>query len=94
LALGPAVLNRDVLALDIAGFAQPLAKCRQEEPISPWRCAIKEADHGFCRLLRARSERPRCRRAAEKAIEIAPPHCIELHPISSQVWHSRISNQQ
>jgi len=36
--------------------------------------SIKESDHGHCRLLPARRERPRCR-AAEQRDEVAPVHC-------------------
>jgi hypothetical protein len=38
------------------------------------RPAIEEPDHRRCRLLRARSERPRGSRAAEQGDELAPPY--------------------
>jgi hypothetical protein len=37
------------------------------------RLAVQIADHRHRRLLRARSERPRYRHAAEKRDELAPP---------------------
>src|SRR5262249_38987079 len=38
-------------------------------------CQHSNASHAFG-LLRPRRERPRCRRAAEKRDELAPPHSI------------------
>jgi site-specific DNA recombinase len=54
LALGPAILDHDIFALDIAGVLETLAKCAQtiRKPIR--RCAVEEPDHRHCRWLRPR----------------------------------------
>ena len=72
LTLGPAVFDRHVLALDIAGFLQALAECAQTVRDRVRRFAVEEPDHRHRRLLRARRERPRGRRAAEQRDELAP----------------------
>jgi hypothetical protein len=41
-----------------------------------WRCCSEEPDQRNGRLLRARRERPRRRRAADEADELAPRHSI------------------
>ena len=74
IGLRPAVFDRHVLALDIAGFLQALAERARtvREPVR--RCAAEKPDHRHRRLLRARRERPRRRRAAEQRDELPPPH--------------------
>ena len=74
LTLGPAVLDRHVAALDIAGFAQALAECGDVARERVRRPAVKKPDHRHRRLLRPRRERPRHRRAAEQRYELPPPH--------------------
>src|SRR5215467_13067339 len=64
LILGPTVFDRYVLALDIAGLFQSLAKCAQKVHVRVRRCGVQEADDRHRRLLRIRRERPR-RRPAE-----------------------------
>ena len=59
LILGPAVHDRHVLALDIAGLFQALAKSAQTVRVRVRRCGVEEPDHWHRRLLRARRERPR-----------------------------------
>src|SRR5262249_51918332 len=71
LTLRPAILDRHVLTLDLAGSPQTFAKRDHVRRIPLRRCAIEEPDHRH-RLLRARRERPR-RRAAEQRYEVAPP---------------------
>ena len=71
LALRPAILDRHVPALDIAGFAQALAERGQQCATSSADAAAEEPDHRHRRLLRARRERPRRRRAAEQRDELA-----------------------
>ena len=73
----PAVFDRYVLALDIA---LPSFRPRRN---ADNRCAERikrripeEADHRHRRLLRARRERPRRRRAAEQRDELAALHSI------------------
>ncbi len=52
LIVGPAVFDRHVLALDIAGLLEALAKCAQtiREPVR--RSAVEKPDHRHRRLLR------------------------------------------
>src|SRR5215472_18221604 len=45
LALGPAVFDRDVLALRVAGILEPLAKRPQTIAIAVRRLAVEEPDH-------------------------------------------------
>ena len=72
LALHPVVLDGHVLALDVAGFAEAHAERRGVARRVLGRPAVDEANHRHRRLLRARRERPRCRRAAEQRDELAP----------------------
>ena len=74
LALQPMVLHRHVLALDVAGFVEALAEPGNKGRIR--QSGIDEADHWHRRLLRARRERPRSRRAAEERDELTPRHSI------------------
>jgi hypothetical protein len=70
----PAVFNRNVLVLDIAGFLQALKKRNGEVLvviISGFR--DEDADHRNRRLLRPRHGRP-CLSAAEPRDKLAPPH--------------------
>ena len=71
LILGPAVYDRHVLALDIAGLLQALAKSAQTVRDHVRRLAVEEPDHRHRRLLRPRRQRPRRRRAAEQRDELA-----------------------
>ena len=70
-SLGPAIFDRDVPALDIAHFAQSLTECRHEHLRWPSAIPSRKPITGTCRLLRARRERPRRRRAAEQRDELA-----------------------
>src|SRR5215831_4669505 len=81
-AFRPAILDRQVLAVYVAGFPQSLAKRGCVESIPLRRCAVEESDCRHCRLLRARRERPR-RRAAEKLDQFSP-----LHASRATVWRS------
>jgi len=74
LTLGRAILDRDVLPLDIAGFLEALAERRHQVGRSFNRRASQKTDHRQRRLLRPRRERPRDSRAAEQCDELAPPH--------------------
>ena len=68
----PALLDNDVLAFDKPFLAQAFAKLRYKlrELLS---CrAAEKSDHRHRRLLRARRQRPRRRRAAEQRDELAP----------------------
>ena len=75
LTLRPAVFDRHVLALDIAGVFEALAECAQTVRVRVVsRCGVEESDQRHRRLLRPRHERPCHRRAAEKANELTSPH--------------------
>src|SRR5262245_37494171 len=75
LALHPVVLDRHVLAFDVAGFVEAFAERSDIAYGVLGRPAIDEADYRRW-LLRARRERPGCRRAAEQRNERAPSHSI------------------
>jgi hypothetical protein len=70
------VFDRNVLALDVSGFAQALTKRRDEARIG--REATEKSDYRLFWLLRARVNRPRVRRsdAAQKRDELAPSHVL------------------
>ena len=74
LALRPAIFDRHVLALDIAGFVQALAERAQTICVQVRRIAAEKPYHRHSRLLRARGERPRGRRTTERVMKFAPPH--------------------
>jgi hypothetical protein len=71
---GPAVVDRYVLALDIAGFFEALAKSAQPLGNHFGRSDLKKSDDRHRWLLAARRERPRGCRTAEQRDELAPPH--------------------
>jgi hypothetical protein len=73
LVLGPAVFNCHVLALDITGFFEALAKSPQKIRNRVVRLAAEEHDHRHL-LLRARRERPCGCCAAEERDELAAFH--------------------
>src|SRR5439155_17260535 len=75
-SLRPPVLDREVLSLDIAGFAQSLAEGGEIGCARARRGAIEEADHRHRLLLRPGGQRPQRRRAAEKREEFSPPHSM------------------
>jgi hypothetical protein len=62
----PAIFDRDILALDIAGFIQALTERGREGHIARSCRAVEKPDHRHRRLLRARRERPGRYRAAER----------------------------
>src|SRR5262249_41858648 len=74
--LRPAVFDRDILPLDIAGFLKTFTEGGHKERVSSGRSAAEESDHRHRRLLRPRREWPCCRRAAEQRDELAPFHSI------------------
>src|SRR5262245_10012481 len=75
LVLRPAILDHDILALDVAGFAEALAECRQIACTIDRRRAAEKSDHRHRRLLCPRRERPG-RRTAEEHDERAALHSI------------------
>jgi hypothetical protein len=64
-----------MLALDESGLLQPLSQRGDRLRKADFRRAPEKTDHRHRRLLRARRERPRYRRAAEERDEIAAFHC-------------------
>jgi hypothetical protein len=65
LALRPTIFDRDIAAVLIALFAQsPPKGCHHRHEFVA-HSTIEKPDHWHRRLLRARRERPGCRRAAE-----------------------------
>src|SRR5262245_7562161 len=74
----PPILDRHILALDVPGFTNALPECGQKAcTIGKERPrAAEEPDHRQRRLLRARRDRPRDRRAAEQRDERPPSHSI------------------
>src|SRR2546421_8156116 len=84
LVLSPAILDRHILAVDVAGSTKALAECGQIACTIDRRRAAKESNHRH-RLLRARRKRPRRPRAAEKRDELAPPHSITSSARASSV---------
>ncbi len=85
LVLRPAILDHDILALDVTGFTNALPECGQKDcTIGRRPRAAEEPDHRHRRLLRARRKRPRGRRAADERDEVAPLHCSMPPMLSSE----------
>src|SRR6266404_3419718 len=76
LVLRPAILDRHILALDVAGFTKAVAECGQIACTIDRRRAAEESYYRHRRLLRAYRERPGDSRAAEQRYELAAPHSI------------------
>src|SRR5262249_53015787 len=85
LVLGPAVLNRDVLALGIARFLQALPKSGKRIGEHLGRLGVEIADRRY-RLLRARRERPGDSSAAKQRDELA----AGVHSITSSARASSV----
>jgi hypothetical protein len=64
LSVSPAILDRNVLALNVAGLLQTLKERADRSSNGGRRKAAEEPDHRHCRLLRTRREWPRCCSAA------------------------------
>jgi hypothetical protein len=82
LVLRPAILDRDILALDVSGFTNALPECGQIACTISKRRAAEKADHRHGRLLRPRRDRPRGRRAAEQRDELAADHRMTAFAIA------------
>src|SRR5262249_36446935 len=78
-----AVFDHDIPAFDEACFLEALAECNHEVRGVSERGVTEETNKRHCRLLRARHERPRRRRAAEQRDELAPLHSITS---SARCW--------
>src|SRR5205823_3096179 len=70
----PAVLDREVLAFDIARFAEAVAKRGNIRCIR--RAGTEKTDHRHRFLLRTTDKRHRKRRAADNGEKVAPPHSM------------------
>ena len=60
-----AVFDGYIATLDVAGFAQTFAECRQKNARRLSRIKVEISHHRHRRLLRPRRERPSSRRAAD-----------------------------
>src|SRR5262249_51673425 len=71
----PAIFDRDRAALDPTEVVEPPRECGRPLTFRQ-RCAVPQEPDNWSlpRLLRARRERPRRRRATEQGDELAPPH--------------------
>src|SRR5262245_34355590 len=85
LAAEPVILDDHVLTLYVARFAEAFAErgCMAGRTIE--RATGDKADHWSCRLLRARRERPRRCRPADKRDELPPLHSITSSARASSV---------
>jgi hypothetical protein len=75
-----AVIDLNVLALDIAGFFQGLTE-RPHRRIA-WRTTAEEADDWHRRLLRPRGKRPSYGRSTEPGDEFAPSKANAHLPVA------------
>src|SRR5262245_64558387 len=82
----PAIFDRDILALDIAGFIQALTERGREGHIARSCRAVEKPDHRHRRLLRARRERPRGRRGTKQRDELASPHAVPPLNCTDNAW--------
>jgi hypothetical protein len=64
LAVSPAKFERNIRAFDVSSLLEALAKSSQILCEGFERCGVQKPDHWDRQLLRARRERPGCRRAA------------------------------
>src|SRR5262249_21028413 len=85
----PAILDRDIAPLDVAGFGEPPEECGSVllsaavGSGSSGAVAAEIADHRHRRPLRARRQPPRRGRAAEYGEELAPSHGVPPYSITS-----------
>src|SRR5215813_12211463 len=85
LVLRPAILDRHILTLDVAGFTKALAECSQKVCTIGRPRDAEESHDRHRRLLRARRERPGGGRAADERDERAA-----FHSMTSSVRASRV----
>src|SRR5262249_10539833 len=84
-SLCPANFDRDIATIDPTKFAQPPNESGKQLAAARRRGRAQEPNgRQLAHLLRARRERPRGRRAAEKHDELAAPHALpsrrDRHP--------------
>jgi hypothetical protein len=75
----PAVVDRDVFALDITRVLEALTQCVQRLSKPFGRLRVEEPDYGHPRLLRPRRHWPR--RAADHPDNLATTQLTKLHPL-------------
>src|SRR5215470_8743463 len=75
MSISPAIINRHVYSLDVAGIRQPSAKSLSQSGVLAQRSATKKSNNRNPRLLRPPHHRPR-HRATEPRDELPPPHSI------------------
>src|SRR5262249_57026135 len=68
-------------ALDIASILEALAEWAEKILTVVRRSLVKEPDNRHCRLLRARRERARRRRAAKRGYQFPPSDCDWHEPL-------------
>src|SRR5262249_44945078 len=76
LTVSPTIIEADILTLDDTGFVETSTDDCNERRVDIGRTTAEQSDHRLGRLLRARREWPRRRRAAEQRYEVAPLHSI------------------
>lgn len=79
----PTMLNCDISALGISGFAETLSEGSQTAGKEGRRFSAKISDHRQRRLLCPHRERPCDRRAAEKGNKLAPLHVPPENTLSA-----------
>src|SRR5262245_32595424 len=70
------VLDCNVLAFDVARFAEAFAERGHKTRVGVRRPVSDKRDHRHRRLLRMHRKRPHCCRSAEDRDELAPSHSI------------------
>src|SRR5262249_37534578 len=85
LSVSPAIVQGDVPTFDESGIIQALPDHRDEGRVDGGRTGAEYANHRHRRLLRARHERPRRRRAAEQRDELPPSHSITSSAPASNI---------
>src|SRR5262249_15566724 len=82
----PAVDDCYIVAFDVTGLLEALAKSAQSVSHRVGRPGVEEGDHRHCRLLRACRQRPGRGAAAEQRDELAPAS----HSITSSARASTV----
>jgi hypothetical protein len=82
--LCPMIFDYNIAAIDKAGFAESLTKCRGEMGTSLGGAVMEKPEHWHRRLLRTRCERPR-RRATKRDYEFSPSD-VDYH--ATRPWRS------
>src|SRR5580693_1764851 len=77
-ASGKSVVDRNILTRHETGYFQSLQKWRPPRSLGIRGTAAEISDHRHCRLLRARSERPRGCCAGKAGYEF-PPSVVNCH---------------